>query len=218
VVENLKIEGNRAGVGGHSWLHSAVTFWNVERSAIRDLWVHESSFEGISDQAFDKPTHNFIVDNRITGSRGNGIHLGTWYSHAVVERNTISGSGGDGLFFCLGITSNLIAGNRITGSARSAIGGIDCCYDGIVENGDHFNVIVGNVLERSGAHGVSVAGGRHNVISENQITDNSECGVYSYNGVGNLFARNTLARNKCAFDDRIVDVPEGNRYSGNITN
>jgi parallel beta-helix repeat protein len=216
IVEDLKLDGNKGKVQGHSWLHSALTFWNVEHSIIRNVWIDNSSFEGISDQGFHVETQNHIFNNLITNSRGNGIHVGTGYSHNVIENNTILNSGGAGIYFCLAVRNNLVLNNAVIGSALAGIGGIDCCYED-ERNGDYFNLIVGNTIERDGKHGISIEGAKYNVVYQNKFVDNGGCAIYSYNGADNYFSQNALIGNACAIDERVVDVPHGNQYFANVS-
>ena len=199
-IENLKIEGNKANVSGHSWLHSAITFWNVEKSTIKNLWISNSSFEGISDQGFYKDTFNLITNNIITGSRNHGIHLGTGYSKSTITNNIISSSGNDGIFFCIAVRGNNIAGNTIEFSKNDGIGGIDCCFENY-ENGDAYNYISNNIIRSNMRFGIGIAGAYNNIFYNNSIYANKFCNVDIYNGNGNIFDSNFIGKAPCGIND-----------------
>jgi len=194
LVTRLKIDGNRANIGQYTWQQSGVAFIRTTRSAIRNVWVDNSGFEGISDQG-PEAAWNTITNNLITNSAGRGIHLGTTNLEPTVSNNRIEHNGSDGIFFCFNVQHAHLIGNTISHNAGHGIGGLD---DSGPE-GDNFNVIEDNLILRNDMHGIdsedSDGDDNHpmgNTIINNIISGNSQTQPGLYCGIS---LENTIAYN-----------------------
>lgn len=196
LIENIKVEGNKANVGKYSWQQAGIAFVRAVQSTIRNVWVDESNHEGISDQGLGV-TGNTISNNLITNGAGKGIHLGTINRYFTVSGNTVLNNLSDGIFFCNVIQYGYLVNNTISDNKGHGIGGINHSgYDG-----DNYNVIEGNIITRNFMHGIEATETEFNTILNNIISDNSQgspgihSGIYLHDVNGFLVCGNEIIEN-----------------------
>ena len=125
-IHDLCIDGNRQTNEPMSWCNGCIHFDPYSNSArlnvaynshtynhiITNCKIINSSFDGISDQG----EGNLIVkDCVIENSAMHGIHMGTFFSNAILATNTLTGNTvrGAGIFFCQGVNNVIVDGNKI---------------------------------------------------------------------------------------------------------
>jgi len=204
VVENLKIDGNKANIGKYTWLQAGIAFIRVTHSVIRNNWVINSNYEGISDQGVWRDTWNKIIGNIIAGAAGRGIHIGTGNYHVIISRNIIKDCEYDGIYLCSAVRYATISDNVIDSCGYSGIGGIGGTSS---SNLDLYNTITGNVITNNGWYGIQLNGSdgyysAYHTISDNVIMNNSQNSAGSYSGIYLSQARNVVIEGNIIYDNQ----------------
>jgi len=142
VIESLCIDGNRdnneelnGNYGGGIFIQ------DCDRITIRNVTTRDNNSDGVSWQVCEDVT---IEGCRSLNNANLGLHPGSGSQRPVVRGNTIVGNN-IGFFFCWGVTDGIVEDNVIEDSAGVGIS---------IGHRDTDNVVRGNIVRRSGEHGV----------------------------------------------------------------
>jgi nitrous oxidase accessory protein NosD len=165
-IENLVLDGNRDRNAELDGNHAGCIFLqDCSRVEIRGVTARNYRGDGISWQI----CHDVVVENCLVENNKNlGLHPGSGSQRPIIRGNTIRGCD-IGIFFCWGVKYGLAEDNLIEGNSI----GIS------IGHRDTDNLVVGNTIRRSAAHGLlfrpergPTFAGHRNRIERNTFVDN----------------------------------------------
>lgn len=214
ILADLKVDGNNAGIGTHSWQNQAViSVFGLTKSTIRNVTIENAShaaisIQGVNDGA-DPRTDAYVTvfDCNIIDPAGRGVDLGTVIKHVYIVDSKIY-SATQAIFFCSYVEYSTILGNLIDSSGNGVYFGTAHQYLTVVGNTFRNNTMAMNV------HDVS-----YSIITNNLIQGGTD-GIMLYDGGGyNLFENDYLV-DQTRYGIKEYAPPSGNHtanvYRGNI--
>lgn len=158
---NNTLSGNDVIGNNECGIHSEVAHANnISNNTI----AANKLYDGVR---LSNSTNSTICTNNITANGQHGILLDT-YSSGTVCKNNITENLQCGVY--LGSNSSSVDGNNITAND----------IDGVCLHWDSHNTICGNDIIANGRYGVSLDDADNNVIYGNNLTNNTNRGVYVY--------------------------------------
>ena len=178
-VKNIILNGiSIAAIHTNSWLYdftnAAVHFVGSEDIYIANIAISNWNSDGISIQGGRRA---YLLNNRVKGSLGHGIHLGTIFSDGKILLNELEMNLSDGLYYCSGVTETKIIANSMSRNLGFGIGGL-----GI--HGNLNNTIFSNKIHGNRLKGIESSDG--NSIYDNFL-DQNEKGFFTYLNTGNYY-------------------------------
>jgi parallel beta-helix repeat protein len=138
---------------------------------------------------------NCVVTRNLIKPKRHGIYLNGWSDHNVISENTIKNGNQIGILLKEYCDCNIISRNIITDHNRSGI------Y--LFANGLHFP-----------------DGSLNNLVTENNVTNNRECGLEFIASNNNLVANNTIYNNRQLgiklFDNSYYGISNDNHLFHNV--
>lgn len=126
-IHDICLDGNRQTNEPMSWCNGCIHFDPYSTSPranvaydshsynhiIADCKIINSSFDGVSDQG---EGGLYVQNCTIENSAMHGIHMGTYFSNALISSNTMTGNAvrGAGVFFCQGVENVIVDYNKIS--------------------------------------------------------------------------------------------------------
>lgn len=201
VIENLTVDGNRKP----NWVYvnlkmAGIYLWGTSDCTVQNCHIINTSGDGISAQfpptgysgsvadgpqgwaTADKHKGNgtLILNNRVRGASGFGIHLGGGQTKSIVKGNIVDACAWDGFYWCWDNTFTIVSDNIFTRNGWNGIGGYG---DGSSPISDAQNVNSNNVCAYNGYAGIAVTGGSGNILSGNVCFANSRAARGKYPGI-----------------------------------
>jgi len=201
VIENLTIDGNRKP----NWVYvplkmAGVYFWGSTDCTVQNCQIINASGDGISAQfpttgypgdaalgtngwaTVEKHEGNgsMILNNRIHGAAGFGIHLGGGQTKSIVKGNIVRDCAWDGFYWCWDNALTIVTDNIFTNNGWNGIGGVG---SGGVVISDVQNITSNNICSYNGNCGIHINGGEGNIISGNVCYGNSRAEKGRYPGI-----------------------------------
>jgi parallel beta-helix repeat protein len=150
LISNLHIDGNRAKSDNSGPTYTSVNgirVYNSSAVSIDTISVANTYYGGIT---IDRSTNISITNNRVYGSRDNGIFLRPGNIDVVIRGNTVSASSYSGIQ-CLRSDNVSISNNDTYDNGPTQAQG-----DGIGSEGCRYTTIINNIIYNNGAQGVKV--------------------------------------------------------------
>lgn len=201
VVENLTVDGNRKP----NWVYvnlkmAGIYLWAASDCTVRNCCVTNTSGDGIATQfpptgysgslaegpqgwaTAEKHEGNgtLILNNRVRGAAGFGIHVGGGHTKSIIKGNIVDGCGWDGFYWCWDNAFTIVSDNIFTKNGWNGIGGYG---DGSSPISDTQNINSNNVCAYNAYAGIAVTGGSGNIVSGNICFANSRSAKGVYPGI-----------------------------------
>ena len=201
VIENLAVDGNRKP----NWVYvnlkmAGIYLWGASDCTVRNCQVTNTSGDGISTQfpptgysgsvadgpqgwaTADKHEGNgtLILNNRVRGAAGFGIHIGGGQTRSIIKGNLVDACGWDGFYWCWDNAFTIVSDNIFTKNGWNGIGGYG---DGGAQVSDTQNINNNNVCAYNGYAGIAVTGGSGNIVSGNVCFANSRAARGAHPGI-----------------------------------
>jgi parallel beta-helix repeat protein len=174
-VENLAVEGSRAGSGILGGCQTgAIYFFHSRRMTISNCRACNYPGDGISTQFVEDP----VVENcEVYGNAYLGIHLGTGAARGIVRFNRAHDNGQDGLYLCWRVQHALYEGNQSWNNGQDGIS---------LGHKDTDNTFIKNIISGNARAGiyfrdeVEANAANRNTFRENVIENNGRPDVPGY--------------------------------------
>jgi parallel beta-helix repeat protein len=201
VVENLAVDGNRKP----NWVYvnlkmAGIYLWAASDCTVRNCHVINTSGDGIATQfpptgysgslaegphgwaTVEKHDGNgtLILNNRVRGASGFGIHVGGGHTKSIIQGNIVESCGWDGFYWCWDNALTIVTDNIFTKNGWNGIGGYG---DGSSQVSDTQNINSNNVCAYNGYAGIAVTGGSGNIVSGNVCFANSRAAKGMHPGI-----------------------------------
>jgi hypothetical protein len=159
-IFGVTIDGNKSNWSYYHWEVTAEigVGMTVGKTTIRDCIINNAAGEGILDHSDGSAIGNKYVNNVITNTNGNGIHLsgcvGTIVSNNYIYNTNIQGTamGHDGGGICISaLVSDYIISNNFVSTGRCGVGQID-------QSDNSAFVIAGNTFRDMTAYMLEIRG------------------------------------------------------------
>jgi parallel beta-helix repeat protein len=219
-IENLSINGNKAGYASTANDHGIMLFRLISASTLTQTWIDSVKGNGIHLYDAASSNKNIVISsNQVTNAGQSGLYAtgsNALYSNLNISNNVFNVNGLHGLFFST-IHGSTIAGNQLASNTS----------DGIQLNG-YNNTVTNNVVSYSGARGIYVTGGA-NTIGNNISIHNTLTGILVFSSTYNSVTGNNLqdnlqgginlnSSNNNIVSGNFLNLNGGATYSGIIIN
>ncbi len=208
IIENLRIDGNRAYNTIATQYAHAVSFTYAKKSAVRNCWLDNNVGDGVYIGEGSEDIE--VVDNFMYDNYRNGVSDVGGYRH-IIERNIIV-SASSNIVGCIDLEPNsdvalqdiLVKGNicYITGTKPY---GIDIALDAVTTDSNLKNILItDNIIHGDGTNGPTVGiyghGARNVDLSKNEVYSPEQDGIILDDGAVNASAH-------CSIDgDRVSNA------------
>ena len=162
-----------------------------------------------------------ISENRISGTRANGILLEQECGYSLVQNNTVEGAGGKAAIgIYTGYDDTNVSGNNNSGADGSGI----LLYDGVKNcivgaEGKETKATGGNRIVKPGTTGIHISEGcTGNTVQYNKVENTAEAGIWVYSSKNNKILYNSIISPKQA-GIHVTGKSSGSTVSNNtVTN
>lgn len=231
VIADLRIDAASTAYAGIYWDY-------VDNSEIRNVWVHDCSFnKGVTEWGgiellncdFDKLVGNSCIDNLISGIQlGDYIAASGICTEILIEGNTCQGNGYIGISLYTSnnntVTDNNCQANTEPGihldsSSNNTVTGNTCQGNGEegirVNHSSNNNTVTGNTCTENGS-GIGVTNSNNNTVTGNTCQGNNEQGIYLTLSSDNTVMGNTSLENSQVTNNIYDDIALTNSSNNNV--